>query len=219
MKMLKFTFVVIFIISLSAFLPIKGEAKLVDEHIYLEPTEGVDRKIIEEIRKRLPLSLPMVVRVGIEEERTILQSAYDPARKQYDAKAVLGDITRQVVVITVNERALAIVNADLYVPGTDFVLGASDEKSGTCMMSLARLNNEFYGLKADNKIFLDRVIKVAMRELGESWGLGKCSNPKCVMVSFADIKELDKKKAAFCHDCLNILHRRYGRPLTSLSLK
>lgn len=210
--MLRHIFIILLLIPL-ALSPSRSEAKVIEEHIYLVPAGAVDKKIIEKIKRSLPAFLPMSVRVEIETRQNIPQAAYDPSRKTYNAKAILDDILRQVTITTVNERALVIVDVDLYATALNFVFGLADAKNGICIISLSRLKNEFYGLKPDDKLFLGRVLKEATDELGHSWGLQDCSNPKCIMCFSNSLSATDGKKDKFCHDCQKQLRSRYSSPL------
>ena len=194
------------------------EAKVVDEHIYLVPAGNVDKKVLETIKERLPDSLPMTVKVEIAPQEKMLESAYDPSRQQYSAEMILNDIFQRVNPDTRVESALVIVDVDLYSKELNFVFGISDPSKGMGIISLTRLRNEFYGQKPDNKLFLERAVKEAIRELGHAWGLSHCPDQKCVMYFSNSLSDTDKKKSSFCHECHNKLHKRSGSPLVKVSL-
>jgi archaemetzincin len=200
-------------LALSVLLPQCAEARTVDEHIYIVPVGDVDRKIVEKIRQAIPDRLPMTASVEVWPQETILQDAYDAARKQYDAQALLSDIAQRQNLDTRNESVLAIVDVDLYMPDMNFVFGLADAKKSVCIMSLVRLRNEFYALKPNDGLFADRAAKEALHELGHVWGLGHCSNPKCVMYFSNKLPDTDKKRDTFCHDCTRTLGHRYLTPL------
>ena len=193
----------------------KAMARSMDEHIYLVPVGQVDKKVLEYIKSRLPDSLPVTVKMEVEDQKNIPDGAYDPSRKQYNAEVILNEIAQQITIEIVDERALLITDVDLYAQGYDFVLGVSDAKRGIGMISLARLKNEFYGLKPDNKLFLERALKEATREFGYSRGLDNCTNPKCVMHFSKDLSGIDKKKTDMCRPCRDTLYRRYNTPLVN----
>lgn len=210
-----------FILSLlisSLFIPDRAGAKVIAEHVYLVPTPEADEKTLEYIKDNLPGSLPMSVKVMIDPRQNMPQDAHDPSRNQYNAETALDDIARRVTLVTVNERALIVTDVDLYAQDLNFVYGLSNAKKGVCIISSARLKNEFYGLKPDSKLFLARALKEAIHELGHSWGLIHCSNPKCVMFFSNAISDTDRKRSAFCRDCRDKLRRRYEQPLLGSSL-
>ena len=69
----------------------------------------------------------------------------------------------------------------LFVPNLNYVFGEADIENGVCIISLSRLRQEFYDQKPDKVLFLRRTLKEAVHELGHTYGLGHCANPKCVM--------------------------------------
>jgi len=189
-----------------------ASAKTVDEHILLIPAGGCDHKIIEMIKENLPSRLPMSVRFEILETETLPEAARNAAG-QYNAEAVLDEFSKRINLITGNESALIITDSGLYTRNFDFVYGLSDKPRATSVLSTARLKNEFYGLKPDKGLFLKRLMKETLHELGLAWGLEPCSIPSCPMYFSKSLQEIDNKKEKFCHDCQNRLHHRYYSPL------
>ena len=195
------------------FLVRNAEAKMMDERIYLVPAGNADKKVVEVIKNMLPGNLPMIARIEVLPQEKILESAYDPSRKQYSAEMVLNDISKRVPLEITRESALVISDVDLYSPESNFVLGTSNSSKIIGIISLTRLRNEFYNNKLDNDVFLKRVLKEAMYELGHAWGLPSCPNQKCVMCLSKDLSDIDKKRSWFCYECQNKLRKRYLSPL------
>ena len=195
------------------FLAINAEAKTIDEHIYFVPAGEVDQKVVEAIKKKLPDFLPMAVRIEISPREKIPQSAYDPSRRQYNAEMILDDISQRVGLDTRNETALVIVDVDLYLPELDFVFGVAEAPKLMAIVSTARLRNEFYGLKPNDSLFLERAVKELVHELGHAWGLSHCPNPKCVMYFSNTLPDTDRKRSIFCRDCEKKLLGRYAKAL------
>lgn len=85
--------------------------------------------------------------------------------------------------------------------------------AGACaVISAHRLREEFYGLPPDDGLFLERLTKLALHELGHTFGLGHCSSWNCVMASTHAVERLDLKDAAFCRACLVELSAAGGGP-------
>ena len=190
-----------------------AEAKVVDEHVYIVPAGKIDGKILENIKSDMPGRWPVSMNVEIFSEETIPESAHNLSSGQYEAGVVLYDIARRITIVPSTERVLVVTDADLYVPDMDFVFGLADEKKGMSIISVARLENGFYGLKPDERLLRERVLKEALHEVAHSRGIDHCRDPKCVMYFSNTLADTDRKKTAFCHDCNRKLYQMYGAPL------
>ena len=126
-----------------------------------------------------------------------LVQAYNPERKQYLSSQLLvslGKAERE-------EKVVGIADVDLYVPRLNFVFGEADVVSGKAIISLCRLRQEYYGLAPDEALFLERATKEIVHELGHTFGLGHCTNNKCVMHFSNSLADTDLKEARFCSMC------------------
>lgn len=194
-------------------------AKVMNEHIYIIPIGQIDKNIIKNIKNKLPGNMPISANAAVEQQKEMPQIAYDPSRRQYNAEIVLYEISKRVGIDTTAERALIITDADLYTRDSDFVLGLADAKKGICIVSTARLKNEFYGVKPDDKLLSERVLKEAAYEFGVSRGLGNCPDSRCVMYFSDNLAGIDKKRNTFCRECRDKLRRYYIAPLFKAAIK
>jgi archaemetzincin len=96
---------------------------------------------------------------------------------------------------------LALVDLDLYVPGLNFVFGLADLPGRRAVVALPRLREGFYGGQDDAEVFLTRVTKEAVHELGHTFGLQHCTNRRCVMVFSNSLEDTDRKEQTFCSAC------------------
>jgi archaemetzincin len=135
--------------------------------------------------------------VEIEAGSSDLAQAYDPERKQYHSSKLLTSLKK----LERDERVVGVADVDLYVPRLNFVFGEADMVSGTAIVSLCRLRQEYYGLAPDEALFLERAAKEIVHELGHTFGLGHCTNNKCVMHFSNSLADTDLKEARFCNMC------------------
>ena len=133
-------------------------------------------------------------------------SAYDWERGQYVASALLSSLGPVEGFLT-----LYLIDADAYEAGLNFVFGLAIPSLGVAGVFLKRLKNEFYGWPPDEELFLRRVEKEVLHELGHLLGLEHCPNPKCVMSFSNSIEEVDFKEARFCEECKKKLVGRLSR--------
>jgi archaemetzincin len=124
--------------------------------------------------------------------------AYDPERKQYLSSELLGSLKKST---EEEARLVGITEVDLYVPRLNFVFGEADVLSGTAIVSLCRLRQEYYGLAPDEALSMERATKEIVHELGHTFGLGHCPNSKCVMHFSNSLADTDLKGANFCSKC------------------
>ena len=179
---------------------LKEERRL--NRISLKPLGEIDREVLEELKGRLEKAFGCPVE--IKPQTTELARAYNSSRKQYLSTTLLSTVGTSER----SEKALGIVDVDLYVPGLNFLFGEADMGSGVAIISLFRLRQERYALPPDRKLFLERAVKEAIHELGHTYGLGHCDDGRCIMYFSNSLMDTDKKQAAFCPKCRQILEKR-----------
>jgi archaemetzincin len=137
--------------------------------------------------------------VKTQEGHLDLSEFYDPARRQYDGNRLLMEIDSGYATDSV--KTLGIFNVDLFIPILTYIFGQAFLNGRAGIASIYRLSNERYGIKADEKIFVDRIRKEVIHELGHTFGLIHCRNSICVMRSSTYVEDIDQKDAMLCNQC------------------
>jgi archaemetzincin len=155
--------------------------------------------ITDEIMVELKHRVGSVFHCPVEVEASVndLSQAYNSERKQYFSSKLLASLKKT----DQDERVVGIADIDLYVPRLNFVFGEADIASGTAIVSVCRLRQEYYGLAPDQNLFLERATKEVVHELGHTFGLGHCHNNKCVMHFSNSLADTDLKETFFCNKC------------------
>ena len=133
-------------------------------------------------------------------------AAYNASRRQYDADIIF---ERALHRITGENRVLALTSYDLYTSShnLNFIFGQAQCPGRIALVSLHRLDPAFYGQPPNRELFLERVMKETIHELGHTLGLSHCSSPKCVMSFSNSIFDVDNKAPDFCKTCRKKLYR------------
>jgi archaemetzincin len=135
-----------------------------------------------------------------------LSEAFDNSRQQYNSTALLAQILQ--LPFSKNEKAIAIVDVDLYIPILTFVFGEAQLEGHAAIVSIKRLINQFYGLPPNDEILISRLEKEVIHELGHTFGLLHCRQFECVMRSSTYVEEIDLKRVDLCNSCKKILKEK-----------
>jgi archaemetzincin len=137
--------------------------------------------------------------LNMREGHVDLSEFYDPGRRQYDGNKLL----KYVASTPVPEdcKTLGLFNVDLFIPILTYIFGQAFLGGRTGIASLYRLNNECYGMPADDNLLIDRFRKEVIHELGHSFGLIHCNHSNCVMKSSTYVEDIDQKEHSLCPAC------------------
>ena len=168
--------------------------------IAIIPLGRVDLEILMSLCKRLE-DIFGEITCKIEAALPLMHQAYDEGRRQYNSSKILAALVRLSEDIDA-DKILGVAEFDLFVPRLNFVFGEAQCPGKVALISLFRLKPEFYRLDRDDELFMQRITKEAMHELGHAVGYGHCSNPDCIMFFSNSIADTDRKNARFCERCL-----------------
>lgn len=137
------------------------------------------------LRRLPPLSLP--------------EAAYDRKRGQYQSVEIMKMLAQYAPPDAT--RVLGVTDVDLAIPMLTFLFGQAHLDGPIAVVSLCRLHQEFYGLPADESLLRERTVKEVLHELGHTFGLAHCSEPKCAMSLATHIELVDAKAEQYCARC------------------
>jgi len=169
--------------------------------ILIVPVGTIEREVLKAITEALAVfGKKVTVGHGLPEP----DYAYDQKRQQFAAYPIIDQMQHHKE-YHFHESVLGVVDKDLFVPGLNFVFGLASRR--VAIVSLTRLRQEYYDLPPDPALLLMRVKTEAVHEMGHTYGLGHCINPRCVMFLSNTMADTDAKSATFCAACQAYLNR------------
>lgn len=154
--------------------------------IKILPFGEVAKEDIEELKEMLFLKN---FNAEILNSEKIPKYAFNETRKQYLANEFLK------IAKNYKGRILCITEVDLYASQLNFIFGLAEINGDVCIISLFRLKNK------RREIYIERMLKEAIHELGHTFGLKHCQNKFCVMHFSNSILDTDIKSSDFCEKC------------------
>jgi archaemetzincin len=125
--------------------------------------------------------------------------AFDYSRNQYNSTSMLQALYDELP--NDASKLIGITDLDLFAPVFTFVFGEAQLGGRVALASSFRLRTSFYGLSEDPELLLERMEKEAVHEIGHTFGLVHCSNPRCVMHVSTAAEEVDLKLVKLCQNC------------------
>ena len=142
----------------------------------------------------------------IQELELDLEKSFDFARGQYNSTYLLSHLLGELPKNC--SRILGITSVDLFIPILTYVFGEAQLDGRAAVVSTYRLQNEAYGIEGKEDLLLFRLEKEAIHELGHTYGLFHCANPRCVMRSSTYVEQIDLKTKEFCAECQELLREQ-----------
>lgn len=165
--------------------------------LYVLPVGKVPAQVLEWVDSIVAEWFPMPARrltaVPLPE------AAYDAKRGQYQSAEIMREVANHAPPDAC--RVLGVTEADLAIPTLTFLFGQAQLDGTVAVVSLARLRQEFYGLPADETLLRERVDKEVLHELGHTFGLTHCHDPKCAMSLSTHVGFVDGKDESYCMNC------------------
>jgi len=181
------------------------EDKNLKPRIVLVKIGEIESNLLERLREELSVIF-YPLRVEISGILPIPKEAYNFSRQQYNSSHFLEAL--KIYATNKNSKILGITPVDLYTKGLNFIFGQATLEGNVCVISIHRLRSEFYGQAKDEKIFIERCTKEAVHELGHTFFLNHCPNPRCVMHFSNHILDTDRKSKNFCEKCQSKINEK-----------
>jgi len=137
----------------------------------------------------------------------VSRSSLNLARGQWDAEAILEEMEKK---FPGKGIVLGLFPHDLYVGSMNFVFGAAQLGGRTAILSYHRLKPPAARKKSEKKavenLFIKRVEKEAVHELGHVLGLHHCRDEHCVMSFSPSLYWVEFKSREFCPGCSEVFN-------------
>jgi archaemetzincin len=159
--------------------------------------QRVLRIIAANIQAMLEAPVDVLPAIKVPEE------AFQSHRGQYDAGLVLKYLSGRSFLD--HSRILAVTDVDLCTPIHTFVYGEAELGKHLALVSNFRLLQMEEGIQAPEDIYYERLVKVALHELGHTLSLYHCETPKCLMQVSRGLRHLDDLDIIFCDRCSFLL--------------
>ena len=150
------------------------------------------RELVVRVSRRVAVPCRMVA-TPFEGDLPLLDG-----RTQVDADPLLETLEAQT------ERGTLLVGLltlDIGSPLFTFFFGRARLHGHVAIVSLARLQPEFYGLPADPELAARRTEREVLHEVGHLVGLRHCDAYDCLMYFASSVHAIDNRGSSFCPDC------------------
>ena len=158
-------------------------------------------KVGEDVLRVVADSLQGILRLPIDiwDPMPIPDDAFMSSRNQYNAMAIIRYLADNHS--GHNLKVIGITDKDLCNPIITYVFGEAYMGGRAAVVSSARLSVTQSGEPVSREHFFDRIVKVALHEVGHTFNIPHCHTGRCVMRASNNLAELDDKLNYLCNYC------------------
>jgi len=162
----------------------------------------VDPEVLVAIAEGLPKTFPDTTATIITDVLPVPTGAFDKKRSQYNSSLLLNDVRVYAARRQQDfHRIIGVVDADMFAFGLNYVFGEAYTPGSEALVSVWRLKPEFCRDQPNQSLYLLRIQKEVVHEIGHTLGMKHCSRSVCVMHFSNSIFDTDKKQNLLCDEC------------------
>ena len=171
-----------------------------ENSILISPIRIYNAELLKEISDAVHKSFGYTVSISniIDD----ISFAYYPGRTQYNSTAIIEELSQ----LTPPEvlKVIAVTRVDLFIPIFTYVYGEAQLGGRACIVSTHRLGGS-PGILFESKNVRQRIAKEAVHELGHTFNIHHCEDPRCIMHFCRSLEDVDRKSERMCRYCQVLL--------------
>ena len=146
-------------------------------------------------------SLQGILRLPVDllDTEQLPPDAFMESRNQHNAMTIIKHLSNHYSRHTM--KVLGVTNRDICNPILTYVFGEAYMGGSAAVLSCYRLYKGTESEFVSREILLDRIVKVALHEIGHTFNLPHCHTGRCVMRASHNLAELDQKLNYLCDYC------------------
>ena len=167
-----------------------------ENSILISPIRIYNEELLKEISDAVHRSFgyPVSISSIIDD----ISFAYYPGRSQYNSTAIIEKISELSPPGVL--KVIAVTRVDLFIPIFTYVYGEAQLGGSACIVSSHRLEDS-PGISYESKNVRKRIAKEAIHELGHTFKIRHCKDPRCIMHFCRSLEDVDMKSERMCRYC------------------